>query len=68
MLAHLGLTIASDWMFAPELADSRVVRVLENWSLPDIDLWAVFPTGRLATAKARLFAEFVETVMRENGC
>lgn len=51
-----------------QLADGRVVRVLENWSLPDIDLWAVFPTGRLATAKARLFAEFVETVMRENGC
>lgn len=68
VLAHLGLTIASDWMFAPELADGRVVRVLENWSLPDIDLWAVFPTGRLATAKARLFTEFVETVMRENGC
>ncbi|SDV50269.1 LysR family transcriptional regulator [Chitinasiproducens palmae] len=64
VLAHMGLTIASDWMFAPELADGRVVRLLEPWSLPDIDLWAVFPTGRLATSKARLFADFVETVMR----
>lgn len=60
VLAHMGLTIASDWMFAPELANGRVTRLLESWSLPDIDLWAVFPTGRLATAKARLFAEFVE--------
>ncbi|MDX5445806.1 MAG: LysR substrate-binding domain-containing protein [Zoogloeaceae bacterium] len=66
VLAHLGLTIASDWMFAPELADGRVVRLLENWSLPDIDLWAVFPTGRLATAKARLFAEFVREMMQED--
>ncbi|WP_287028617.1 LysR family transcriptional regulator [Pseudomonas sp. UBA6310] len=64
VLADLGLAIASDWMFAPELADGRVLRLLENWSLPDIDLWAVFPTGRLATAKARSFAEFVEGVMR----
>jgi len=65
VLAHMGLTIASDWMFAPELANGRVSRLLEDWSLPDIDLWAVFPTGRLATAKARLFAEFVEKVMQE---
>ena len=64
VLAHMGLTIASEWMFAPELADGRVVRLLEHWSLPDIDLWAVFPTGRLATAKARLFATFVEDVIK----
>ncbi|WP_282342938.1 LysR family transcriptional regulator [Pseudomonas sp. PS02288] len=67
VLADLGLAIASDWMFAPELADGRVLRLLESWALPDIDLWAVFPTGRLATAKARAFAEFVEDVMRNGG-
>ncbi len=63
VLAGMGLTIASDWMFAPELANGQVIRLLEGWSLPDIDLWAVFPSGRLATAKARAFAEFVEAVM-----
>lgn len=66
VLAHMGLTIASDWMFAPELADGRVHRLLEHWSLPNIDLWAVFPTGRLATTKARLFAEFVKGVMQDS--
>jgi DNA-binding transcriptional LysR family regulator len=65
VLADMGLTIASDWMFAPELASGRVLRLLESWSLPDIDLWAVFPTGRLATAKARAFAEFVEKEMQQ---
>lgn len=64
VLAHMGLTAASDWMFAPELADGRVLRLLDDWSLPDIDLWAVFPTGRLATAKARLFADFVEKTLQ----
>ncbi|WP_413727206.1 LysR substrate-binding domain-containing protein [Sodalis sp. RH19] len=64
VLAHMGLTIASDWMFARELANGGVRRLLEAWSLPDIDVWAVFPTGRMTSAKARQFALFVEEVLR----
>ncbi|MEJ5143107.1 LysR family transcriptional regulator [Gluconobacter albidus] len=64
VLADMGLTIASDWMFAPELEDGAVVRVLEAWSLASIDLWAVFPAGRMITAKARQFADFVESIMK----
>ena len=63
ILSHMGLAVASDWMFAPELADGTVRRVLEDWELPPIDLWAVFPTGRLASAKARAFAEFAELIV-----
>jgi hypothetical protein len=33
---------------------------LADWRLPSIDIWAVFPTGRRASAKARAFATFVE--------
>ncbi len=65
VLADIGLTIASDWMFAPELASGAVRRLLLPWSLPAIDLWAVFPTGRMASTKARLFAGFVEAVMAD---
>jgi DNA-binding transcriptional LysR family regulator len=63
VLADMGLTIASDWMFTPELESGAVVRVLQDWSLPLLDLWAVFPTGRLASAKARAFADFVQQAM-----
>jgi DNA-binding transcriptional LysR family regulator len=63
VLADMGLAVASDWMFAPELADGVVQRVLPEWGLPSIDLWAVFPTGRLASTKARAFADFVEGVL-----
>jgi DNA-binding transcriptional LysR family regulator len=63
VLADMGLTIASDWMFLPELESGAVRRVLEAWALPTIDLWAVFPTGRLASAKAHAFATFVEGVL-----
>ena len=67
ILADMGLTITSDWMFAPELECGTVVRVLEGWLLPAIDLWAVFPAGRMMTAKARQFAEFVERCMISSG-
>ncbi|MCG0996312.1 LysR family transcriptional regulator [Acetobacter indonesiensis] len=67
VLADMGLTVTSDWMFAPELESGAVVRVLEAWSLPSIDLWAVFPAGRMMTAKARQFAAFVERIMETSG-
>jgi DNA-binding transcriptional LysR family regulator len=60
VLAGLGFAIASEWMFAPELKSGAVVSVLGEWSLPAVDLWAVFPTGRQANTKARVFAAFME--------
>jgi DNA-binding transcriptional LysR family regulator len=63
VLADMGITIASDWMFAPELDSGAVRRVLQDWKLPLLDLWAVFPTGRMASAKARQFANFVEQAL-----
>jgi DNA-binding transcriptional LysR family regulator len=61
VLAGLGLSIGgSEWLFAPELAVGTVQAVLTDWSLPTAELWAVFPTGRQASAKARAFAMFVE--------
>jgi DNA-binding transcriptional LysR family regulator len=64
VLADMGLAVASDWMFAPELASGAVLRLVPEWTLPPIDLWAVFPTGRLASAKARAFADFVEDALK----
>jgi len=63
VLNHLGLTMASTWMFAPELTSGEVKAVLNDWQLPPIDLWAVFPTGRMASAKARAFVEYVEGLL-----
>lgn len=63
VFAHQGLTMASEWMFAPELATGKVKAVMKDWSLPNLDLWAVFPTGRMASAKARAFVEYVQGVL-----
>ncbi|MFL9926790.1 LysR family transcriptional regulator [Herbaspirillum lusitanum] len=60
VLADLGLAIVSEWVIQPDLKQARVKQVLADWRLPDVDLWAVFPAGRRASAKARAFVGFVE--------
>jgi DNA-binding transcriptional LysR family regulator len=67
VLADMGLAVTTEWMFAPELATGAVRRVLPEWTLPTIDLWAVFPSGRLITAKAKIFADFVESLLAGRG-
>ena len=59
VLSGLGLAIASEWMF-PELKGGGVMHVLEDWTLPPMELWAIFPVGRHVSAKARAFVTFIE--------
>ena len=61
VLAGLGLSVGgSEWLFTPELKSGQALSVLEDWSLPSVGLWAIFPTGRQASAKARTFTRFIE--------
>ena len=63
VLSGLGVVVVSEWLFSPELASGAVESVLDDWVLPVNDLWAVFPIGGLASAKAREFVAFVERCM-----
>ncbi|HEX4455981.1 MAG TPA: LysR family transcriptional regulator, partial [Kofleriaceae bacterium] len=46
VLAHLGFAVASGWLFEAEQERGEVITVLDEWTLPAVSLWAVFPTGR----------------------
>jgi len=59
VLAGLGVAMASRWMFAPELEDGRVVSLLEDWALSPVDLWAIYPAGRLPSSRARAFVTWL---------
>jgi DNA-binding transcriptional LysR family regulator len=63
VLAGIGVAVVSEWMFTPELESGAVKAVLTDWSLPPVGLWAVFPTGRMVSAKTRAFVEFVEETL-----
>lgn len=62
VIAGAGCALVSEWMMAPELADGSVVAVLRDWSLPALDLWAVYPAGRSPGVKSRTFVRWIEQV------
>jgi DNA-binding transcriptional LysR family regulator len=66
VLAGLGFVLGSEWLFAPELNSGAVISALDDWSLPSVNLWAVFPAGRQACVKARAFASFIEDQLHKN--
>jgi DNA-binding transcriptional LysR family regulator len=59
----MALGVSSEWNFSPELRSGKVVAILDDWTLPSTNLSAVYPAGRLATTKARVFVSFVERFM-----
>ena len=63
VLAGQGFAVSSQWMFAAELESGEVVSVLKDWTLPRMDLWAVYPSGRLTSTKARAFLKWFEKVI-----
>jgi len=65
VLAGQGFAIASRWMFTPELKSGEVVSILEQWTLPPIELWVIYPSGRLTSAKARAFIKWFEKLITE---
>ena len=62
-IAGQGVAICARWMFAPELESGEVVPVLDDWTLPAIDLWVIYPSGRLTSTKARTFVKWVEKII-----
>lgn len=60
VFSGLGLAVVSVCMFADELANGTVKAVLGDWTLPSVDLWAVYPGGRLVSARTRAFVAFVQ--------
>jgi DNA-binding transcriptional LysR family regulator len=65
VLAGQGFAITSRWMFAPELASGAVVPILTEWTLPPMELWVIYPSGKLTSTKARAFVKWFETAMGE---
>jgi DNA-binding transcriptional LysR family regulator len=63
VMAGHGFAISSRWMFAPELESGEVVSVLDDWTLPPMDLWVIYPSGRLTSTKARTFVKWFERMI-----
>jgi DNA-binding transcriptional LysR family regulator len=65
ILAGCGIGIVSRWMMQQELASGAVVRLLADWKLAPVDLWAVFPSRRLTSTRARVFVDWFTGVLKQ---
>ncbi|MCE7520205.1 LysR family transcriptional regulator [Vreelandella titanicae] len=65
MVAGGGLSVLPDMTAAPEIAAGRLVRVLEEWTLPEGGAYAVYPPGRHITAKTRAFMTFFDAWLQK---
>jgi DNA-binding transcriptional LysR family regulator len=62
----MGLAVVPRWMFEPELESGAIRAVLNDWSLPKMDLSLHLPAGRMTSTKVRVFEAFIEDVLRRH--
>jgi DNA-binding transcriptional LysR family regulator len=58
-LAGHGILMRSEWDVAPYLRSGRLREVLADWSLPDSDIYAVYPERLNLSAKVSAFVDFI---------
>lgn len=66
--AGLGIALLPDWSVRKDVAEGRLVRLLESYSVSHIDfdngVYAVFPASRQTSVKLRLFIDYIAEVFR----
>ncbi|CAN7441909.1 LysR family transcriptional regulator [Mesorhizobium sp. LjRoot246] len=56
----VGLMMSTDWLVGRELADGRLVPILEEWTLADEGaIYVVTPSAKGQAAKTRAFADWI---------
>ncbi len=63
-VAGLGIAVLPRWIGDPLVADRRLLRVLKDWSPPDVPVHAVFASARFLSPKVRAFVDLASEALR----
>lgn len=55
----LGVSVLIDHMLREDVTQGRLVRLLADWTLPGVGLYAVYPASRHVPAKVRALIDFL---------
>lgn len=55
-----GIIMLSDHFADHHVRSGALVPILEDWKLPDVNVWAVFPGRRLMPARTRVFLDALQ--------
>jgi DNA-binding transcriptional LysR family regulator len=59
----IGIGASTEAIARPYMEKGELVRVLPEWSFPQVTAWAVFPGRRLMPAKTRVFIDALEQAL-----
>ena len=65
-LAGLGVALTPDFVVRDDIAQGRLVSILEDFVPRDAGIYAVFPHRRHLPARTRVFVDFLATWFRKN--
>jgi len=58
-LAGFGILMRSQWDVHPHLQSGKLKQVLQDWTLPEADIFAVYPNRENVSAKVNAFVKFL---------
>ncbi len=59
-IAGAGIAILDERYVRTQIMSGDLVRALEDWDLPTLPIWAVFPGRRLMPSRTRVFLDALE--------
>lgn len=60
-----GIAILPSYLCLAELAAGQLVKVLPEWSLPEVDFHAIYPSHQGVTPKLRVFLDLLKTQLAD---
>ena len=55
----LGIAVLPDYMSRQEVASGTLVNILPDWSMSDLDVYALYPKHRAKIPKVKVFLDFI---------
>jgi len=59
LIDGLGIAVLPDYMSREEVATGKLVNILPNWGMEEVDVYALYPRNRLKIPKVKAFLNFV---------
>lgn len=57
--AGLGIAVVSQWMCRSELKAGELLRILSDYQLDPVEVYAIYPGGRRPSLKVRAFSDYL---------
>jgi len=65
LIDGLGIAVLPDYMCKGEVSAGKLVNILPNWGMSNVDVYALYPRNRAKIPKVKAFLNFVSELYRD---